>query len=82
MVRFHTYGRPRRITTTCTCAAYKFPHRAGTGKCRWFDGAVWCWHCQQWAELIRGDTDTYQEWVTQCCNCLDDGTKTEQHQPQ
>jgi hypothetical protein len=30
----------RRTPMTCTCAAYRFPHRKGSGWCRWPDAPL------------------------------------------
>ena len=71
--------KPRRCEDTCYCGAYKFPHRAGSGKCSG-PGEVICSAC---GDITEGEFmdfgigayeywgskgfDRNVQWVSKCC---------------
>lgn len=68
-----------RLTMTCYCSAYAFPHRAGGGKCRG-PGELLCSACDEVAEGTFVDfgigayeywgaegVDRNVQWVSRCC---------------
>lgn len=49
-------ARPRaRLQPVCRCAAYKFPHRAGSGVCRADEAGPFCECCGQPAKAVYVD---------------------------
>jgi hypothetical protein len=68
----------RRNQETCSCPAYAFPHREGSGKCP--GAAPVCTECKQLCTpalidfgIGRGEhfgtpfNDVREEWVSSCC---------------
>ena len=68
-----------RHTEVCYCSAYKFPHRAGSGKCQG-PGELLCSACGEVAEGAFVDfgigayeywgqrgVDRNVQWVSRCC---------------
>ena len=69
----------QRHTEVCYCSAYKFPHRAGSGKCQG-PGELLCSACGEVAEGTSVDfgigayeywgskgVDRNVQWVSRCC---------------
>lgn len=73
-------AKRQRVQDTCRCNAYRFPHRAGSGKCQATDPGPFCGHCGQPCEVRVVDhgigayeywggkgTDTRIEAESDCC---------------
>lgn len=71
--------KKQRHTEVCYCSAYKFPHRAGGGKCQG-PGELLCSACGEVAEGTSVDfgigayeywgqrgVDRNVQWVSRCC---------------
>lgn len=64
--------KPRRGEYICTCGAYRFPHRFGSGRCSGYFIAV-----EQWeSHYGSGDCDLCGEWSGRlvggvCAPCRD-----------
>lgn len=70
----------RRIRPTCTCKAYPFPHRSGSGKCYGDDAGPFCGSCGEPCRPTDVDfgigsyeywgfkgVDTNVQTVSDCC---------------
>ncbi len=72
--------RRRRVQETCSCAAYRFPHRAGSGTCRGDQPGPFCGSCGEPCDVTSVDfgIGAYEYWgskgvdrnvqtVSDCC---------------
>ena len=75
-----TIPKAKRNTEVCYCGAYKFPHRAGGGKCQG-PGELLCSSCGEVATGRSADfgigayeywgakcVDRNVQWVSTCCD--------------
>ena len=59
--------RKRKLQLTCTCSAYKFPHRLGGGKCRLSNFAERIYHGEELFITPSGDRPSL---VRECNSCM------------
>lgn len=66
----------------CTCSAYDFPHRPGSGRCQFDDAAAFMWEMYRYelslAEYVENDQEEWQETVHEIA-CLNELVPTDRY---